>query len=162
MCIVIIIIIIIICSYSYMMHIWSQIVAFYFLLFINVWISVTMILFHNIECGSKGNKELIIIIIIKSLSGSDCIGEAYGAVMWWKNDSKNRRLERWTNKFSFRLILHWLSLWGCHVMKEWLEKPEDSKQVNYLTNSSTKPVGCCPCATERITHRDDSSSLSQN
>ncbi len=64
--IIIIIIIIIICSYSYMMHFWSQIVAFYFLLFINVWISVMMVLFHNIECGSKGNKEMI-IIIIKSL-----------------------------------------------------------------------------------------------
>ncbi len=41
-------------------------------------------------------------------------------------------------------------------MNEQLEKPEDSKQVNYLTNSSTEPTGCCACATERITPRDDS------
>ncbi len=41
-CIVIIIIIIIIYSYSYVMHFWSQIVGFYFLQFINVWISAMM------------------------------------------------------------------------------------------------------------------------
>ncbi len=50
------------------MRFWSQIEAFYFLQFINVWIYVMMVLFHNTECG---NKELV--IIIKSLSGSDCI-----------------------------------------------------------------------------------------
>ncbi len=38
-CIIIIIIIIIIHSYSYFVRFWSQIVAFYFLQFINVWIS---------------------------------------------------------------------------------------------------------------------------
>ncbi len=46
---------IIIYSYSYVMRFWSQIVAFYFLQFINVWISVMMVLFHNTECGNKGN-----------------------------------------------------------------------------------------------------------
>ncbi len=55
-----------------MMRFWSQIVAFYFLQFINVWISFMMVLFHNTECGNKGNKELVIIIM--SLSGSGCIG----------------------------------------------------------------------------------------
>ncbi len=38
------------------MRFWSQIVAFYFLQFINVWISIMMVLFHNTECGNKGNK----------------------------------------------------------------------------------------------------------
>ncbi len=61
------------------MRFWSQIVAFYFLQFINVCISVMMVLFHNSECGYKGNKDLV--RIIKSLSGSDCIGLAHGAVM---------------------------------------------------------------------------------
>ncbi len=49
------------------MRFWSQIVAFYFLQFINMWISVMMVIFHNTECGNKGNKlkSLVIIIIIK-------------------------------------------------------------------------------------------------
>ncbi len=36
-----------------MMRFWSQIVAIYFLLFINVLISVMMVLFHNTEYGNK-------------------------------------------------------------------------------------------------------------
>ncbi len=48
--VIIIIIIIIIYSYSYVMRFWSQIVAFYFLQFINGCISVMMVLFHNTEC----------------------------------------------------------------------------------------------------------------
>ncbi len=44
-------------------------------------------------------------------------------VTWQKNECLER-LERWMNQFSFRLILHRFSLWGCHVMNEWL-KPED-------------------------------------
>ncbi len=39
--------------YNYMMRFWSQIVAFYFLQFINVWISVIMALFHNIAVLTK-------------------------------------------------------------------------------------------------------------
>ncbi len=39
--------------------------------------------------------------------------------------TQTRRLDRLTNQFSFWLILHWLSLRGCHVMNERL-KPEDS------------------------------------
>ncbi len=38
-------------------------------------------------------------------------------VTWQKNE-RLERLERWTNQFSFRLILHRFSLWGCHVMNE--------------------------------------------
>ncbi len=44
--------------------------------------------------------------LIHSLSGSYCIGLTYGAVTWWMNDSKPWRLKRWTNPFSFWLILH--------------------------------------------------------
>ncbi len=42
-----------------------------------------------------------------------------------------------TNQLSFRLILHWLSLRGCHVMNERLEKNEDSKSelINSLSGS---------------------------
>ncbi len=38
------------------MRFWFQIVAYYILQFINVRISVMMVLFHNIERGNKGNK----------------------------------------------------------------------------------------------------------
>ncbi len=38
------------------MRFWSQIVAFYYLQFINVWISVIMVIFHNTECDNKCNK----------------------------------------------------------------------------------------------------------
>ncbi len=55
-----------------------------------------MVIFHNTECGNKGNKLNSCFIIIKS----------------------------------FPLRPHRLSLRGCHVMNEQLEKPEDSKQVN--------------------------------
>ncbi len=125
---IIIIIIIIIYSYSYVMHFWSQIVAFYFLQFINVWISVMMVLFHNTECGNKGNKlKSWLLLLLLSLFPSDCIGLAYGAVTWWMNDSNPKTREM---KFSFRLWLHRLRVWGCHVMNERLKKPEDLKKVN--------------------------------
>ncbi len=68
---------------------------------------------------------------------------------------KTRSLERWTNQFSFRLRLHRLSLWGCHVMNERLDS-KNPKTRNRWTNSSTEPIECCACATERITPRDDS------
>ncbi len=57
-----------------------------------------MVIFHNTECGNKGNKlkSCFLFIIVKS----------------------------------FSLRLHMFSLWGFHVMNEWLKKPEDSKQVN--------------------------------
>ncbi len=45
----------------------------------------------------------------------------------WQKNKLLERLKRWTNQFSFRLILHRFSLRGCHVMNEWLEKPEGSK-----------------------------------
>ncbi len=81
------------------MRFWSQIVAFYFLQFINVWISVMMVLFHNTECGNKGNKlKSWLELLLLSLFPSDCIGLAYGAVTWWTNDSKNPKIRnRWTN-----------------------------------------------------------------
>ncbi len=84
-----IIIIIIIYSYSYVMCFWSQIFAFYFLQFINVWISVMMVLFHNTECSNKGNKLkswllLLLLSLIKSIIKS------------------------------FSLRLHRFSLWDCH------------------------------------------------
>ncbi len=63
------------------MHFWSQIVAFYFLQFINVWISVMMVLFHNTKCGNKGNKlKSYVLLLLLSLFPLDCIGLAYGAV----------------------------------------------------------------------------------
>ncbi len=71
------------------MRFWSQIEAFYLLQFINVWISVMMVLFHNTECGNKGNKLMSWLLLLLSLFSSDCIGWAYGAVTWWTNDSKN-------------------------------------------------------------------------
>ncbi len=79
------------------MRFWSQIVAFYFLQFINVWISVMMVLFHNTECGNKGNKtkELVIIIIIFIKSSP--------------------------------LRLHRFSLRGCQVMNEPLKNPKTQK-----------------------------------
>ncbi len=36
----------------------------------------------------------------------------------WQKNKHLERLERWTNQFSFQLILHRFSLWGCHVMNE--------------------------------------------
>ncbi len=92
----IIIIIIIIYSYSYVMRFWPQIVAFYFLQFINVWISVMMVLFHNTECGNQ-----------------KVINERVGYYYYY-----------YYYQFSFRLRLHWLSLCGCHVMNERLENPK--------------------------------------
>ncbi len=90
-----IVIIIIIYSYSYVMHFWSQIVAFYFLQFINVWISVMMVLFHNNECGNKCNKlkSWLLLLLLLSLFPSDCIGLACGAVTWWTNDSNPKTQE---------------------------------------------------------------------
>ncbi len=85
-CIVIIIIIII--SYSDMMRFWTQIVAFYFLQFINVWISVMMVIFHNTKCDNKGNEiKSWLLLLLLSLFPSDCIGLACGAFTWWTNDS---------------------------------------------------------------------------
>ncbi len=48
---------------------------------------------------------------------------------------KNKRLERWT-QLSFRLRLHWLSLWGFNVMNEQV-KTKDSKGelINSLSGS---------------------------
>ncbi len=86
------IVIICIYFYSYVMRFWSQIVAFYFLQFINVWISVMMVLFHYTECGNKGNKLmswLLLLLLLFNLFYSDCIGLAYEAVTWWTNDTKN-------------------------------------------------------------------------
>ncbi len=66
------------------MRFWSQIVAFYFLPFINVGISAMMVLFHNTECGNKGNKLktwlLLLLLLLLSLFPLDCIGLAYWAV----------------------------------------------------------------------------------
>ncbi len=79
------------------MRFWSQIVAFYFLQFINVWISVMMVLFHNTECGNKGNKQnswLLLLLFLLSLLPLDCIGLAYGAVKWWTNHSKNPKTQK--------------------------------------------------------------------
>ncbi len=58
-----------------------------------------MVLFHNTECGNKGNKlkSWSLLLLLLSL---------------------------------FSLRLHRLRIWGCHMMNERLEKPEDSKQVN--------------------------------
>ncbi len=75
-----------------MMRFWPQIVAFYFLQFINVWISVMMVLFHNTEYGNKGNK-LKSWLLLLSIFPLDCIGLAYGAVMWWMNDSSPKTRE---------------------------------------------------------------------
>ncbi len=52
------------------MRFWSQIVAFYYLQFINVWISVIMVIFHNTECDNKCNKlkSCFSFIIIKYFS----------------------------------------------------------------------------------------------
>ncbi len=62
-----------------MMSFWSQIVAFYFLQFINVGISVMMVLLHNTECGNKSNKLKSWLLLLR-LFTSDCVGLAYGAV----------------------------------------------------------------------------------
>ncbi len=76
------------------MRFWSQIVAFYFLQFINVWISVMMVSFHNTECGNKGNKlKSWLLLSLLSLFPSDCIGLAYEAVTWWTNDSNPKTRE---------------------------------------------------------------------
>ncbi len=56
------------------MRFWSQIVAFYFLQFINVWISVMMVIIHNTECGNKGNKQKSWLLLLLSLCPLDCIG----------------------------------------------------------------------------------------
>ncbi len=58
------------------MRFWSQIVAFYFLRFINVWISVMMAIFHNTECGNKRNM-LKSCLLLLSLFPLDCIGLAH-------------------------------------------------------------------------------------
>lgn len=39
---------------SYAMHFWSQTVAFYFLQFLHLWISVMIVIFYNTECCVKG------------------------------------------------------------------------------------------------------------
>ncbi len=62
------------------MRFWSQIVAFYFLPFINVGISAMMVLFHNTECVNKGNKLKTWLLLLLSLFPLDCIGLAYWAV----------------------------------------------------------------------------------
>ncbi len=58
------------------MRSWSQIVAFYFLQIINVLISVMMVLFHNTECGNKGNKlkSWLLLLLLLSIFPLDCIG----------------------------------------------------------------------------------------
>ncbi len=80
------------------MRFWSQILAFYFLQFINVWISVIMVLFHNTEGGNKGNKlkNWLLLLLLLSLVSSDCVGLAYGAVTWWTNNSNPKTRNRWT------------------------------------------------------------------
>ncbi len=84
--------------YSYVIRFWSQIVAFFFLQFINVWISVMMVLFHNTECGNKGNKlKSWLLLLSFFFFPSDCIGLAYEAVTWWTNDSNPKTRNRWTN-----------------------------------------------------------------
>ncbi len=59
------------------MHFWTQIVAFYFLQFIHVWISVMMIIFRNTESGNKGNKlnnqKSWLLLLLLSLFRSYCI-----------------------------------------------------------------------------------------
>ncbi len=50
------------------MRFWSQIVAFYFLQFINVWISAMMVLFHNTECVIKCNKLKSLILLVLTFS----------------------------------------------------------------------------------------------
>ncbi len=84
---------------------------------------------------------------INYLSGSDCIGLAYGAVTWWTNDSNPKT--RKVNQSILFPALTALLTWGTNDSK-------NPKTWNRWTNSSTEPIGCCACGTERITPRDDS------
>ncbi len=86
----VIIIIIIIYSYIYVMRFWSQIVAFYFLKFINVWISVMMVLFRNTECGNKGNKlkSWLLLLLLLSIFPSYCISHVRNERLEKPKDSK--------------------------------------------------------------------------
>ncbi len=86
--------------------------------------------------------------LINTLSGSDCVGLAYEAVTW-RTTTQTRRLERWTNQYSFRLWLRGFSVWGCHVTNDRL-KPEDSRDelINTLSGSD-----CRGLAYEAVTWR---------
>ncbi len=57
-------------------------------------------------------------------------------------------LDRWTNQFSFRLILHY--------SRDERTTRKNLKIWNRWINSSTEPIGWYACATEQITPRDDS------
>ncbi len=111
--------VIIIYSYSYVMHFWSQIVAFYFLQFINVWISV-MVLFHNTECGNKGNKlkslSLLSLFSLRlhrfSLWGCHVMNERLKPEdsNRWTNSVQMLRMRDWTNHSPRRLVLSRVTL----------------------------------------------------
>ncbi len=65
------------------MRFWSQIVAFYFLQFVNVGISGIMVIFHYTECGNKGNKlKSLLLLLLLSLFPLDCICLAYALGLW--------------------------------------------------------------------------------
>ncbi len=79
------------------MRFWSQIVAFYFLVY--KCMNFCHGYFHNIECGNKYTKLkrclllLLLLLLLLSLFSLDCIGLAYGDVTWWSmlktEDSKD-------------------------------------------------------------------------
>ncbi len=62
---------------------------------------------------------------------------------------KTRRLKKWTNQSSFRLI-------GYCIVTRWTNDSKNPKTRNRWTNSSTEPLGWCACATEQITPRNES------
>lgn len=100
-----------------LLHFWYQIVAFYFLQFINVWISVMMVIFHTLNALTKVIKSRLLLRLFLTqtalvmLMGLSCDE--------WTT-RKSRWLMRWTNRFSFWLRMHWL------------------KRVKYKTNSTTE------------------------
>ncbi len=84
-----------------------------------------MVLFHNAECGNKGNKlKSWLLFLSWSLFPLDCTGLAYLCPL-----SRDERLKPADSKGE---LINSLSGSYCinHVMNEWLRKPEDSKQVN--------------------------------
>ncbi len=59
-----------------------------------------MVLFHNTECGNKGNTLKSWLLLSLSLFPSDCIGLAYEAVTWWTNDSNPKTRDELINSLS--------------------------------------------------------------
>jgi len=115
---------------------WSQIVAFYFLQFINVWISVMMVLFHNTECGNKGNKQKCWLLLLLSIFPLDCIGLSYGAFTWWTNDLKNQKTQnRWTNSSTERIGM-------CACATERITPRDSNTCVSYACQSQLLRINC--------------------